>query len=362
MILLLWCQIFAAAVSATTLSARGAIPAATTPFVVVVGATIVRAGHAFAAHAMKTRGRGRGGGRLVSTALGLPWSRSFAATALPSPPRTRYTIDCPPTPAEALEALVERRCRHWREYDRRKPIADHTRRAFDEVYPRLASAQSLVLDSGCGTGRSTRILSRRYPGSLVVGVDRSAVRLSRSEGKAPLRSNSGVQGEGGGKAASLGNMVLVRADLADFWSLMWRNNLAVDRHYLLYPNPYPKRSRLNLRWYGHAAFPLLSRLHSRSLVVRSNWLAYLDEFAAAAAIAYRHAAPALPPPGRNLGSADSRVGAAASPLMTIHGPVPVEAWQELESGEPLTPFEAKYRAAGEVCYELVIERRQSETG
>jgi hypothetical protein len=48
--------------------------------------------------------------------------------------------------------------------------------------------------------------------------------------------------------------------------------------------------------------------------------------------------------------------------MTIHGPVPVEAWQELGAGEPLTPFEAKYRAAGEVCYELVIERRQSETG
>lgn len=40
----------------------------------------------------------------------------------------------------------------------------------------------IVLDSGCGTGRSTKILARDiYPHHLVIGVDRSFSRLTKTK-------------------------------------------------------------------------------------------------------------------------------------------------------------------------------------
>ena len=37
----------------------------------------------------------------------------------------------------------------------------------------------IVLDSGCGTGESTRLIAESMPDFLVVGVDKSRARLSR---------------------------------------------------------------------------------------------------------------------------------------------------------------------------------------
>ena len=135
----------------------------------------------------------------------------------------------------------------------------------------------LILDSGCGTGRSTCMLAHSNPEAAVIGVDRSEMRLNKAShgptpqcGPEPLPSNA----------------LLVRAELATFWRLLLREDLGipnsslaasrVSSHMLLYPNPYPKASRLNLRWHGHPALPLLLGLGG-TLEVRSNWRVYLEE-------------------------------------------------------------------------------------
>jgi tRNA (guanine-N7-)-methyltransferase len=52
------------------------------------------------------------------------------------------------------------------------------------------------------------------------------------------------------------------------------------RHYLLYPNPWPKIGQLARRWHGHAVFPTVVALGG-ALECRSNWRVYIEECAAA---------------------------------------------------------------------------------
>ena len=73
----------------------------------------------------------------------------------------------------------------------------------------------LILDSGCGTGYSTRLLSERYPGHLVAGIDQSLHRLSK-------------HGAGEGLLME-GNLCLLRADLVDCWRLILAKQLPVAR-------------------------------------------------------------------------------------------------------------------------------------
>jgi tRNA (guanine-N7-)-methyltransferase len=141
-----------------------------------------------------------------------------------------------------------------------------------EVYQQLSQAVGfdaalpIILDSGCGTGKSTRELANMFPGHMVLGVDRSHVRLSKS-------------GLGSG-FHRIGNCVLIRAELATFWRLMLSDGHAPERHYLFYPNPYPKPGHLSRRWHGHPVFPLLLKLGG-DIEMRCNWEVYALEFAQA---------------------------------------------------------------------------------
>lgn len=148
----------------------------------------------------------------------------------------------------------------------RKPCADYNRAAFAASMARragLAPEAPLILDSCCGVGQSSIALARAFPDHYVIGVDQSASRLQR-----------GKPGEG----VLPDNLDLVRADLVDYWRLMHAAGLRLARHYLLYPNPWPKIGHLSRRWHGHAVFPTLLALGG-SLECRSNWRIYIDEFA-----------------------------------------------------------------------------------
>lgn len=146
-----------------------------------------------------------------------------------------------------------------------KPIAAYNREAFDRVATRLASIERpLILDSGCGTGDSSRLLAYHYPDHWVVGVDRSADRLSRQRTDTPA------------------NCLLVRADLIDFWRLAHEHGWRPARHYLLYPNPEPKPRHLKRRFHAHPVFPTFVALGGR-IESRSNWRIYLEEQAQALA-------------------------------------------------------------------------------
>jgi tRNA G46 methylase TrmB len=142
-------------------------------------------------------------------------------------------------------------------------VAAHSRSAYQALTTALlAQPRPLVLDSFCGTGHSTAALAQRHPDHLVVGIDKSAQRLHR-------HPHPGAP-----------DYLLLQGNCEDLWQLLADDNLCVDYHYMLYPNPWPKSGHLQRRVHGHASFPLLLRLGGR-LELRSNWQLYVEEFGTA---------------------------------------------------------------------------------
>ena len=165
---------------------------------------------------------------------------------------------------EHLPALLERH----RRSPFLKPYADYNRAAFAasmERWQRLAPGAPLILDSCCGVGESSIALARLFPGHYVIGVDQSAARLHRH-----LDGREAVPG-------LPPNVDFVRADLVDYWRLMHDAGIRLARHYLLYPNPWPKIGHLSRRWHGHPVFPVMLELGG-VLECRSNWRIYVEEF------------------------------------------------------------------------------------
>ena len=67
-----------------------------------------------------------------------------------------------------LPALVRR----YLDHPYRKPVPDHTLRAFEQLGEFLATGEGpVILDSFCGTGHSTSALAARFPGHRVIGVE-----------------------------------------------------------------------------------------------------------------------------------------------------------------------------------------------
>ena len=162
---------------------------------------------------------------------------------------------------EQLGRLLERH----RAAPFRKPYSDYNRAAFAASFERrerLAPGSPLILDSCCGVGESSIALALAFPEHYVIGVDQSESRLSRNVG---------------GPQELPANLDLVRADLVDYWRLMRDANIRLHRHYLLYPNPWPKIGQLSRRWHGHPVFPAMLELGG-VLECRSNWRIYIDEF------------------------------------------------------------------------------------
>lgn len=149
----------------------------------------------------------------------------------------------------------------------RKPFMPYNRTAFDASIAawQAHGAKPLILDAGCGVGLSTLNLAAQFPDHFVIGVDQSADRLAR---------NTVWRGE------MPANFIKVRADLVDYWRLMLIASIRPSRHYLLYPNPWPKIGQLQRRWHGHPVFPTIVALGGE-FECRSNWRVYIDECASA---------------------------------------------------------------------------------
>lgn len=203
-----------------------------------------------------------------------------------------------------------------------RPIADHTRAAFAEAekfvlnFYESAShtTYKVILDSGCGTGESTLNIALTNPGIPVIGIDKSAARLTKAGGA------------GNGTATFPQNAFLVRAELLDFWRLarekvkagQWR----IPYHALYYPNPWPKQSEATRRFHLHPIFPTLLQLGD-AIELRTNWEIYAREFAEAARI--------------------------AAPERTI-------AREPFDSEHPVTAFERKYKEARQQLWRVIVSR------
>ncbi len=187
-----------------------------------------------------------------------------------------------------------------------KPYAEYNRNALAAALAGWDGRMPLILDAGCGVGHSTIALARRHADHWVIGVDQSEDRLSRRK---PYP-----------EALLPRNMVLVRADLVDFWRLLVDARLRLAQHFLLYPNPWPKIGHFARRWPAHPVFPAILELGGW-LECRTNWSVYAQEFALALRVAT---------------GADARV----------------ETWQ---ADTPLSPFERKYRDSGQMLYRVAID-------
>jgi tRNA G46 methylase TrmB len=150
-----------------------------------------------------------------------------------------------------------------------KPLSAHTQQAFQDVMSWLGDWNGdLILDSCCGVGESTVNIARQHPNARVIGIDKSALRTEKHLAY----------------ASTLENYVVLRADLNDFLKLLVLNDKKLTKHYLLYPNPYPKSAHLQRRWYATSALKDILSLGG-VLEVRSNWQLYIQEFSAALDIA-----------------------------------------------------------------------------
>lgn len=185
----------------------------------------------------------------------------------------------------------------------KRPYADHSRRVFDEIYAIVRDRDCpFILDACCGVGDSTRHLAKKFPDYLIVGLDKSLHRLSRQR-----------------DSVDPANVILARTDLNDFYRLAVEAGLKPVKHYILYPNPWPKASHLKRRWHGAPVFPAIVAFGG-CLELRSNWDIYLMEFQAALKLAGK-----------------------ASEVFRIM------------PEEPITPFEAKYQKDGQPLWQLTAE-------
>lgn len=168
-----------------------------------------------------------------------------------------------------IHANLEKVVRKHLAFGYQKPIAEYTQVAFAEMKSRWQelSQPKLILDSACGTGESTRHFAQTYKDCLVVGLDQSAKRLSHTD-NIDLPENC----------------LLLRCDCTDFWRLAAESEIRFEKHFLLYPNPYPKPQHLQRRWQGHPAFSSLIAI-SPYIELRSNWKIYAQEFFAALQVA-----------------------------------------------------------------------------
>ena len=184
-----------------------------------------------------------------------------------------------------------------------KPIAEHSLEAFNQVSSWIETHNLPVwLDSCCGVGASSIKLAEQHPERLVVGVDKSLHRLEKAQ-----------------QQSLPDNLVLVRADLNDFWRLAYWAKWPLAQQTIFYPNPWPKSEHLGRRWHGAPVFPYILACGGQ-LEMRSNWKLYLEEFCAALS------------------------------LVGLTGKV-----SPLAEGESMTPFEVKYQASGQQCWRLTAD-------
>jgi tRNA (guanine-N7-)-methyltransferase len=142
-----------------------------------------------------------------------------------------------------------------------RPFSEELFHQIDEIQKEINLP--IILDSGCGTGESSSGLSISNKDSLIIGIDKSEKRLDKQ-----LKDQNIYHKD---------NLILARADVIDIWRMAKQANWAIKKHYLFYPNPWPKKDQLKRRWHGHPIFSEMVSLCDH-VELRTNWEIYAEEF------------------------------------------------------------------------------------
>lgn len=151
----------------------------------------------------------------------------------------------------------------------KRPIAQHNIDAYQYAISQI-NKPHIIFDSGCGNGKSTLNLAKKYPNAFIIGIDKSLHRINKlAADNSPTEKTK--------------NYCHIRADLIDFWRLAANDKIKLQHHFILYPNPWPKKHHLKRRWHGSPVFGEILALGGK-IELRSNWPMYLEEFAMALAL------------------------------------------------------------------------------
>ncbi|MEC8064004.1 MAG: hypothetical protein VX112_04075 [Pseudomonadota bacterium] len=143
--------------------------------------------------------------------------------------------------------------------DYQHPVSSVTKSKWQRTLATIDTNQPIILDSGCGRGLSTLNLAQYYPKHNIIAVDQSSSRLQSLPPTLPE------------------NVRIIEANIIDIWKLCWEQDIRIEKNYVLYPNPWPKKKHIQRRWYAHPIFPLALEI-SKIIELRTNWYRYLQEW------------------------------------------------------------------------------------
>jgi tRNA (guanine-N7-)-methyltransferase len=224
-----------------------------------------------------------------------------------------------------------------------RPISSYSLQAIRQTESWLSNRQGLVLlDTGCGVGLSSYRLAMQNPNCLVIGVDKSAARLQKG-----LSSYASSFSAPASEMDVASRVLLLRADLADYWRLLHKSGIPIQKQYILYPNPWPKAEHFMRRWHGHPVFPVIGEV-CLNVELRTNWDIYAKEFEMAWHYCNSLGGCTMPqeacrsftisPQNQNNGTLEGQNSCTTNVFNSTN--------------VYLTPFEQKYANSGQVLYGL----------
>lgn len=186
-----------------------------------------------------------------------------------------------------------------------RPVASFSQKLWLEILEFIGNSK-VIFDLGCGIGESSVFLYKKYPDCKIIGIDKSLSRIDRkNKFKEDLASN----------------IFLCRGELLDLIPLIYKSQseLKIEKIYLLYPNPWPKKIHVKRRFHANPVAPFLFNIDAE-IIYRSNWRTYLEEVEICAKL---------------VNGRDSKISLIKNP-------------------EFITPFEKKYFDSGQEIYEISV--------
>jgi len=189
-------------------------------------------------------------------------------------------------------------------------------------FPIVQPGQRIEIEIGCGVGFHPISFAQQNPKTCFIALEHTKVRFEKFQRR--LQNHRSLHPE------ALKNLLTLQANAVS-WITHEVPDASIDRYWILYPNPYPKKEHLNRRWH---AMPFASKIISTlksggELVLATNETFYAEE-----AVSFW--------------AGFWKLGLTSKTIVTP---------ELLKTGyKPMTHFEKKYLQADQTCYQLTFQK------
>ncbi|MFO7724844.1 MAG: tRNA (guanosine(46)-N7)-methyltransferase TrmB [Oceanipulchritudo sp.] len=139
-------------------------------------------------------------------------------------------------------AVAARNAEHQRQLEARAFRVGSLRNRLSEMYP---PGTGITLEIGCGHGHFLTAYAQRHPGKACLGIDLLNRRIEKAEQKRSKRA--------------LGNLHFLKAEVTEFLEA-WPRERGLERCFILFPDPWPKKRHLKNRILQPALLEALAAL------------------------------------------------------------------------------------------------------